>query len=64
MKQCLRCGKDIQEQDISSIGLMLANFVCDEDRRSDIGWDFYSKLGDVTYTIEDRESLLVTEMEV
>lgn len=58
MKRCLRCGQDVQEESISEIGRTLANFVCDNDRRSDLGWDFYTHVGNIPHTLFDMENAL------
>lgn len=55
MKRCLRCGQD---SDLSAIGEMLFNFVCDVCRHDKNGWEFNGmRTKDMEYEMPEPDKL-------
>lgn len=55
MKQCLRCG---EHRELSDIGAVLVNFVCDGCRKDSSGWEFNGvRLQDMEYQSVEHDAL-------
>jgi hypothetical protein len=55
MKECLRCGQDAE---VSAIGEVLINFVCDTCRRDKNGWEFNrTRIKDMEYEMPEPSNI-------